>query len=97
MFKLLTKVLGKSKRGAMLLSAAIMAMVMAVPMAGAAPVDFDGVDIGVTVPDMLQTATGFLGLFNVWVLLAAGVLFTPVLVWFIFWVIGRVRRSATRS
>ena len=54
---------------------------------------FGGINLGVGIGDMLRTATGFLGLYNVWVLLVAGVLFVPVLVWFIFWVIGKTRRS----
>lgn len=45
----------------------------------AAPVDFTGSTLPFTVPDMLSTAVNFLTLYGEWVLLALGVIFSPVL------------------
>jgi hypothetical protein len=43
------------------------------------PVDFTGVTLPFTVPDMLGTALNFLGMYGGWVIMALGVLFSPVL------------------
>jgi hypothetical protein len=42
-------------------------------------VDFSGVSLPFTVPDMIGTGVNFLGMYGEWVLLAAGVIFSPVL------------------
>ena len=41
--------------------------------------DFSGVTLPFTVPDMLSTATSFLGIYGPWILLVLGVIFSPVL------------------
>lgn len=46
---------------------------------GAAPVEFTGVTLPFSVPDMLATATNFLVMYGEWILLALGVIFAPVL------------------
>jgi hypothetical protein len=51
----------------------------AVTPASAAPVDFAGTTLPFTVPDMLTTAVNFLTMYGQWVLLALGVIFSPVL------------------
>jgi len=42
-------------------------------------IDFSGITLPFSVPEMLATATNFLQLYGAWVLLALGVIFTPVL------------------
>jgi hypothetical protein len=42
-------------------------------------VDFSGVALPFTVPDMLGTVISFLNMYGNWILLALGVIFAPVL------------------
>jgi hypothetical protein len=42
-------------------------------------IDFSGTTLPFTVPDMLTTAVNFLSMYGQWVLLALGVIFSPVL------------------
>jgi len=72
------------------------ASVSATPVAAASGsgVDFSGVALPFTVPDMLGTAVNFLTMYGQWILLALGVLFSPVLYGLAAKLVNMVRRSA---
>lgn len=57
-------------------------------------VDFSGVALPFTVPDMLGTAVNFLTMYGQWILLALGVLFAPVLYGLAMKLVNAVRRSS---
>lgn len=61
------------------LAFAVVVMAFGAGESMAAPVTFTGVTLPFTVVDMLTTATNFLTMYGEWVLLALGVIFSPVL------------------
>lgn len=63
---------------------------------GAAPVTFTDTTLPFTVGDMLSTAINFLTLYGEWVLLAIGVLFSPVLFSLAMKLVNAVRAKMAR-
>lgn len=62
-------------------------------MPAAISVDFSGVTLPFTVPDMLTTATSFMGIYSTWILLGLGVLFSGVIIGTIFSIMSRAKKS----
>jgi hypothetical protein len=65
--------------GMFALALTVLAFAASATPAAAAPVAFTGVTLPFTVVDMLTTAVNFLTMYAEWILLALGVIFSPVL------------------
>lgn len=62
--------------------------------AAAVDVDFSGVTMPFSIADMIKTAFSFLGIFDTWVLLGLGILFSGIIVGFIFWILSKGKKAA---
>lgn len=86
------------KKGKMMgLVAMAIAAVAALPTAaGAAPIDFTGQTVGVTVGDAVGTGFNFAKIFDEWTLLAAGLILAPIVIGMLIW-LAKKGRGAVKS
>lgn len=62
-----------------------------------APVDFSGQSLDVNVAGAVSSAFSFLGMFGTWVYLVLGIMLAPVMIAFVFWIIGKLRRNTAKA
>lgn len=59
----------------------------------AAPIDFTGAGgLGVTPQDVIATGFNFMNLFNNFTMLVLGILFAPVAIGFVIWIVRKIPR-----
>jgi hypothetical protein len=108
MKKLLAKVMNRqteqgavktSKRGkfAYLMAMAIAAVAALPTAAGAAPIEFTGQTVGVSVGDAVTTGFNFMGMFNEWTLLVAGLILAPVAIAFLLWIVSKAPKQKSKA
>lgn len=92
MRKLLQKMKGKAKAGVFALTAMLTALV-APTAAMADPIDFSGMDgVTVTPTDVIGTGFSFASMFDQFTLLILGIIFAPVAIGFIIWLLRKLPR-----
>lgn len=80
------------------LAAAGVVAAATVPAAAyAAPIDFTGAgSLGVTPADVIGTGFNFIALFDSYYALVLGLIFAPVLVGFVIWILRKIPRLGSR-
>lgn len=95
MKKLVEKI--KQKKIVGLMSVAMLALATLPTAAGAAPIEFTGQTVGVSVGDAVATGFNFMGMFDEWTLLVAGLILAPVAIGFLLWILNKAPKQKTKS
>jgi hypothetical protein len=69
---------------------ALMALAALPTTAGAAPIDFTGTTVGVSVTDVTSTGVSFMNIFGDYTMLILGVIFAPVIIGFVIWLMKKM-------
>ncbi|WP_127490227.1 hypothetical protein [Paenibacillus ehimensis] len=96
MFKMLKQKFAGSKLGMKTLGvsgAALAVMALTAGSAMAAPIDFTGTDLGITTTDLTTSSTSYVKLYGPFILLVLALIFAPRLIDFLFYIIGKARRT----
>lgn len=80
----------KNKIGAFMMAMAIMALAALPTAVGAAPLSFTGQDIGIEVTDVVSTGFSFMTMFGPYTMLILGVIFAPVAIGFVIWLMRKL-------
>lgn len=80
----------KSSKAALSVLGGTAALAALAPAAGAAPLEFTGVDTGLNVADAVLTGINFMGIFGDWTYLAVGITIAAAVIGFVFWLVRKI-------
>ncbi|MFD0717684.1 hypothetical protein [Paenibacillus sp. GCM10027626] len=87
----------KKKKKVTAVAGASLALAALPSAVGAAPISFGDSSIGITTTDAIATGFNFMGLFDSWTMLVVGIIFAPVAIGFIIWLMGKLPRMGKKS
>lgn len=80
----------KKGKGALAMLGATGALAALAPAAGAAPLDFTGIDTGLTVPDAVSSGISFMTVLGDWAYLTIGILIAMAIIGTILWLVNKL-------